>query len=83
MAGLPWELKAPKVIGVNLTGTLDPWCSPKDVILKVTFFALVVCLEQQYYSSFFPRGSIFSYRVPLEENDIIGKKFCEQPFFFF
>jgi len=35
MAGLPWELKAPKVIGVKLTGTLDPWCSPKDVILKV------------------------------------------------
>jgi aconitate hydratase len=35
MAGLPWELKAPKVIGVKLTGKLNPWCSPKDVILKV------------------------------------------------
>lgn len=35
MAGLPWELKAPKVIGVKLTGELKGWASPKDVILKV------------------------------------------------
>ncbi|KAI8469054.1 MAG: mitochondrial aconitate hydratase [Monoraphidium minutum] len=35
MAGLPWELKAPKVIGVKLTGRLSKWTSPKDVILKV------------------------------------------------
>ncbi|XP_019850428.1 PREDICTED: aconitate hydratase, mitochondrial-like [Amphimedon queenslandica] len=35
MAGLPWELKCPKVIGVNLTGKLNGWTSPKDVILKV------------------------------------------------
>ena len=35
MAGLPWELKAPKVIGVRLTGSLKGWASPKDVILKV------------------------------------------------
>eukprot|EP00494_Astrolonche_serrata_P004531 UN04544 len=35
MAGLPWELKAPKVIGVKLTGKLNEWSSPKDVILKV------------------------------------------------
>merc|ERR1719481_1803568 len=35
MAGLPWELKAPKVIGVKLTGKLSGWTSPKDVILRV------------------------------------------------
>lgn len=35
MAGIPWELKAPKVIGVRLTGSLSGWTSPKDVILKV------------------------------------------------
>ncbi|KAJ5730750.1 Aconitate hydratase [Penicillium malachiteum] len=35
MAGLPWELKAPKVIGVRLTGELSGWVTPKDVILKV------------------------------------------------
>ena len=35
MAGLPWELKAPQVIGVHLTGKLSGWTSPKDVILKV------------------------------------------------
>lgn len=35
MAGLPWELKAPKIIGVKLTGKLSNWTSPKDVILKV------------------------------------------------
>jgi len=33
--GLPWELKAPKVIGVHLTGKLSGWASPKDIILKV------------------------------------------------
>jgi aconitate hydratase len=35
MAGLPWELKFPKLIGVKLTGELKGWSSPKDVILKV------------------------------------------------
>merc|ERR1711970_1296294 len=35
MAGLPWELKCPKVIGVHLTGALSGWTSPKDIILKV------------------------------------------------
>eukprot|EP00753_Platysulcus_tardus_P018139 PLAT6738.2.p1 GENE.PLAT6738.2~~PLAT6738.2.p1 ORF type:complete len:780 (-),score=415.14 PLAT6738.2:152-2203(-) len=35
MAGMPWEVKAPKVIGVKLTGALDGWTSPKDIILKV------------------------------------------------
>lgn len=35
MANLPWELKAPKIIGVKLTGTLSGWTSPKDIILKV------------------------------------------------
>ncbi len=35
MAGLPWELKMPKLIGVKLTGKLHGWTAPKDVILKV------------------------------------------------
>ncbi len=35
MAGLPWELKWPKLIGVKLTGKLNGWASAKDVILKV------------------------------------------------
>jgi aconitate hydratase len=35
MAGMPWELKFPKFIGVKLTGKLSGWASPKDVILKV------------------------------------------------
>jgi aconitate hydratase len=33
MAGFPWEVKNPKVIGVRLTGELSGWTSPKDVIL--------------------------------------------------
>jgi len=36
MAGLPWELKFPKLIGVKLTGKLNGWASAKDVILKVS-----------------------------------------------
>lgn len=35
MAGMAWELKMPKLIGVKLTGKLSGWTSPKDVILKV------------------------------------------------
>ncbi|MBS1738848.1 MAG: aconitate hydratase [Bacteroidetes bacterium] len=35
MAGLPWELKFPKIIGVKLTGKLSGWTSAKDIILKV------------------------------------------------
>ena len=35
MAGLPWELKWPKLIGIKLTGKLNGWTSAKDVILKV------------------------------------------------
>ena len=35
MAGMPWELKMPKLIGVKLTGKLSGWTSPKDIILKV------------------------------------------------
>ena len=45
MADLPWELKAPKYIGVELTGKLDGWSSPKDIILKVCF-----CFEQFSFS---------------------------------
>ncbi|KAK4496910.1 hypothetical protein PRZ48_011359 [Zasmidium cellare] len=35
MANLPWEVKAPKIIGVKLTGKLSGWTAPKDIILKV------------------------------------------------
>jgi aconitate hydratase len=35
MAGMPWELKFPKLIGVHLTGRMSGWTSAKDVILKV------------------------------------------------
>ena len=35
MAGMPWELRFPKLIGVKLTGNISGWTSAKDVILKV------------------------------------------------
>jgi homoaconitase len=35
MSGQPWEVKAPKILGVQLTGKLQGWASPKDVILKL------------------------------------------------
>lgn len=35
MAGMPWELKMPRLIGVRLTGKLNGWAAPKDVILKL------------------------------------------------
>lgn len=35
MTGMEWELKMPRLIGVHLTGALNGWASPKDVILKL------------------------------------------------
>jgi aconitate hydratase len=35
MAGMPWELKWPKIIGVKLTGKMNGWTSAKDIILKL------------------------------------------------
>lgn len=35
MSGMPWELKMPKLIGVKLTGKMNGWAAPKDVILKL------------------------------------------------
>ncbi len=35
MAGLPWEVKNPKIVGVHLKGHLNGWAAPKDVILKL------------------------------------------------
>ncbi len=35
MAGMPWELKYPKLVGVHLKGRLNGWTAPKDVILKL------------------------------------------------
>ncbi len=35
MVGMPWELKFPKLIGVKLTGKLNGWAAPKDIILKL------------------------------------------------
>ena len=35
MTGMEWELKMPRLIGVRLTGTLNGWAAPKDVILKL------------------------------------------------
>lgn len=35
MTGMAWELKLPRIIGIKLTGKLNGWASPKDIILKV------------------------------------------------
>ena len=35
MAGLPWEVKNPGITGVKLTGKLNSWCSPKDIIISL------------------------------------------------
>jgi homoaconitase len=35
LTNTPWELQAPKVLNVHLSGTLSPWCTPKDIVLHV------------------------------------------------
>lgn len=52
MAGMPWELKFPKLIGVHLTGKMSGWTSPKDVILKVAGILTVkggTCAIVEYF----------------------------------
>ena len=52
MADIPWELKCPKVIGVNLTGALSGWTSPKDVILKVAGILTVKGMHFKTYRQY-------------------------------
>lgn len=56
MAGLAWELKMPKLIGVKLTGKLSGWASPKDVILWVAG-KLTVKGGTGYIVEYFGEGS--------------------------
>lgn len=56
MAGLPWELKFPKILGVHLTGKLHGWTSPKDVILKLAGI-LTVSGGTGYIIEYFGEGT--------------------------
>lgn len=56
MAGLPWELKFPKILGVHLTGRLQGWTSPKDVILKLAGI-LTVSGGTGYIIEYFGEGT--------------------------
>lgn len=42
MAGIPWELKCPKVIGVNLTGKIGGWTTPKGWIVQLVFAVVLL-----------------------------------------
>jgi len=56
MAGIPWELRYPKIIGINLKGRLSGWTSPKDIILKIAGI-LTVRGGTGYILEFFGEGS--------------------------
>lgn len=56
MAGMPWELKFPKLIGIKLTGKMSGWTSAKDVILKVAGI-LTVKGGTGYILEYFGEGS--------------------------
>jgi len=64
MADIPWELKCPKVIGVNLTGKLSGWTSPKDVILKV---AGILTVKGGTLLSTFARNKLISFILFCQE----------------
>lgn len=57
MAGLAWELAMPKLLGVKLTGKLNGWTSPKDVILKVADI-LTVKGGTGYILEYFGEGAV-------------------------
>ena len=56
MAGLPWELKFPKILGVHLTGKINGWTSPKDIILKLAGI-LTVKGGTSYIVEYFGEGT--------------------------
>lgn len=56
MAGMPWELVCPKVVGVHLTGQLTGWCSSKDIICKLAGI-LTVAGGKGKIIEFFGRGT--------------------------
>ena len=60
MAGLPWELKFPRIIGVKLTGQLSGWASPKDVILKLAGILTVSGGTDQIVEYFGPGAETIS-----------------------
>ncbi len=60
MAGIPWELKMPKLIGVKLTGKLSGWASPKDVILKLAGILTVKGGTNAILEYFGPGAASFS-----------------------
>ena len=53
MAGMAWELKFPKLIGVKLTGKLNGWTSPKDIILKVAGILTVITSYSIHYTKLY------------------------------
>jgi aconitate hydratase len=59
MANLPWELKAPKVIGVKLTGELSGWASPKGTFLLRTYLAR---LNAKNCDRYYPEGCWYPHR---------------------
>jgi aconitate hydratase len=56
MAGLPWELKAPKVLGVKLTGELSGWATPKGKFSSTELFARLTLFR------YHPQGRWYPYR---------------------
>lgn len=56
MVGIPWELKFPKLIGIELLGKLNGWVSPKDIILKIAGI-LTVKGGTGYIIEYFGKGA--------------------------
>ena len=65
MAGMPWELKMPKIIGVRLSGKLCGWASPKDVILKL---AGLLTMAQVLNANIEPLVSYWNEEMKLHPN---------------
>jgi aconitate hydratase len=60
MVGMPWEVLAPKAIGVKLTGTLKGWAAPKDIILRVLEILTVAGGTNAILEYFGPGAESFS-----------------------
>ena len=50
MASLPWELKAPKVIGVKLTGEMSGWTAPKGISSTLAVGAQLTLMPHRHYA---------------------------------
>jgi len=79
MAGIPWELKCPKVIGVNLTGKISGWTTPKGECIYSTCGTSILTFLQMLFSKLRASSPSRAVLVPLLSTKVLVLNRCLAP----